>query len=171
MNDMTILNNQIPFKHYLIEAALKCIEDAELTPYLVCDTKQDAVVLPSYLSKDPTLTLSLSRFAIRNFALSEQGLGFTATFSGSPFQIFLPLAAIIAVYAKETGHGLVTAGDFNFAQLFETEKLTENTPVSAVPESLKGVKTRKFESIDNNGTVKAKPRSKGKKPVLQLIKS
>ncbi len=161
-----------PFKHYLIEAALKCIEDDGLTPHLLCDTQIDGVVLPQHLKNDPNLTLSLSRFAIRDFALSVDGIGFSATFAGMPFSIYLPMQAVIAVFAKESGQGLVMAGDFNLAPLFETPQ-NEEAATSVASEDMEESSDKPaLEEIPKSVNIApiSPKKSKTKKPSLQLVK-
>lgn len=157
----------IAFKHYLLEAALKCIEDAGHTPYLICDTKDEGVVLPSHLAKDATLTLSLSRHAIRDFSLSEKGIGFAATFTGMPFSVYLPMSSVMAIYARENGHGLVTAGDFKLVQLFEQQSSVEGEE----PDTQSDKNEPKLETVDVSSKNKVTtPKPTSKRPVLQLVK-
>lgn len=50
---------------------------------------------------------STSRPGVRGLVIGNGALEFSARFGGVPMQVFIPLQAVMAVYAKENGEGMV----------------------------------------------------------------
>ena len=43
---------------------------------------------------------------MRYFEIDNQAVSFEALFSGSPFSLYVPIAAVLAIYARENGRGM-----------------------------------------------------------------
>jgi stringent starvation protein B len=53
------------------------------------------------------IVLNVSPGAVRELAVGNGSLEFSARFGGVPMQVFIPLQAVMAIYAKENGEGMV----------------------------------------------------------------
>ena len=79
-------------KPYLLRAHFDWIIDSKWTPYLLVNAQHPAVNVPTQY--------------VRELVISAKGVQFSARFSGQLWQIHLPLASILAIYAKENSQGL-----------------------------------------------------------------
>lgn len=99
------------FKHYIFDAVYRWANDAGYTPYILIDTKISGVSLPAQFANQDNLTLNISLTAASDLVIEESGwLFFSARFSGHPHHVEIPLQAIQAVYAKESGTGISFTG-------------------------------------------------------------
>ncbi len=51
--------------------------------------------------------LLISPSAIQKLELGNEFITFDARFSGTPMQVVVPTAAVLGIYAKESGHGML----------------------------------------------------------------
>ena len=78
-----------------------------MTPQLVVNAAAAGVNVPRQHVVEDKIVLNIHPAAVKDLELGKQSVSFNARFSGTPFQIFVPVAAVVAVYAKENGKGLV----------------------------------------------------------------
>jgi stringent starvation protein B len=78
-----------------------------LTPYLLVDATRPDVVIPRQYVQDGRIILNLNPQAVVGLVLGNQSIAFSARFGGTPMQIDVPLNAVLALYAKETGKRMV----------------------------------------------------------------
>jgi len=95
-----------PKRPYLLKAAYEWVADNDLTPYLLVNANDEAAVVPVEFVQDGQIVLNVSMGAVRNLLMDQDGVSFEARFSGKPMQVFVPIAAALALYAKENGDGL-----------------------------------------------------------------
>jgi len=96
-----------PSRPYLIRALYDWIVDNNLTPYLLVDAANDEVVVPEQYIQDGKIILNVSPSAVRDLNLGNESIGFNARFSGNPMDVYVPANAVLAIYAKENGQGMV----------------------------------------------------------------
>lgn len=77
------------------------------TPHIVVDTAFDGVQVPEEHIKDGKIILNISHSAAHNLKLSNAGVSFRARFGGVPFDVWVPVAAVLGIYARETGQGMI----------------------------------------------------------------
>lgn len=95
-------------KPYLLRAIHQWIVDCGHTPYLVVDANAPGLRAPPGYAKDGKLVLNLSYEATRGLDLSNNDqLDFETRFGGVSQHLYVPIQAVLAVYAEETGQGLV----------------------------------------------------------------
>ncbi|MBI5438197.1 MAG: ClpXP protease specificity-enhancing factor [Nitrosomonadales bacterium] len=94
---------------YLIRAIYEWCVDSGLTPYLAVRVDEQTEVPQSYV-KDGEIVLNLSAGAVRDLELGNEMITCNGRFGGSPFDLMVPVAAVIGIFAKETGQGLVFQG-------------------------------------------------------------
>ena len=96
-------------KPYLIRAIYDWCADSGLTPYLAVRVDGQTRVPMAYV-KDGEIVLNLSADAVKNIQLGNEEITCSGRFGGVPHQIIVPIAAVIGIFAKETGQGLVFQG-------------------------------------------------------------
>lgn len=92
---------------YLIRALYEWIVDNNMTPHLLVDASNDDVRVPPNVVKDGKVVLNAAPRAVQNLDLGNQRVTFSARFSGASFAVDVPVVAVQAVYARETGQGMM----------------------------------------------------------------
>ncbi|WP_235042020.1 ClpXP protease specificity-enhancing factor [Vreelandella profundi] len=92
---------------YLARALYEWLLDNELTPYLVVDATQPGVEVPRQLVQNGQIVLNAAPTAVRDFFMENEAISFNARFGGQPMQVMIPTPALIAIYARENGAGMV----------------------------------------------------------------
>lgn len=95
---------------YLIRAIYEWCVDSSLTPYLAVRVNSRTQVPMSYV-KDGEIVLNLSAGAVRNLEMGNEFITCSGRFGGVPFELAVPVEAVIGIFAKETGQGLVFQGE------------------------------------------------------------
>ena len=124
---------------YLIRALYEWLVDNELTPYLLVDANRDSVHVPTRYVEEGRIVLNVSPSAVRDLSLANDLIAFEARFGGSAFAISLPPDAVLGVYARENGKGML----FPEEGLSEQPEPPQTDPPSPPPNgrpSLKVVK-------------------------------
>jgi stringent starvation protein B len=96
-------------KPYLIRAIYEWCADSGLTPYLAVRVDGQTRVPMSYV-KDGEIVLNLGVDAVRNLHMGNDEITCGGRFGGVPQEIIVPMAAVIGIFAKENGQGLVFQG-------------------------------------------------------------
>ena len=99
---------------YLIRAIYQWIVDSNLTPYLLVDTTQEGVNVPRDYVENGKIILNISPSAAQGLVLANEEVSFSARFAGKPSAIGFPVPAVLAIYAKENGQGMMFAEDEEF---------------------------------------------------------
>jgi stringent starvation protein B len=99
--------NMTTTRPYLIRAFYEWIADNNCTPYLAVDANCPGVELPMEYAENGRIILNISMSAVRGLKLDNDYIAFNAQFGGRGRDIFIPIQAVIAVYAKENGKGMV----------------------------------------------------------------
>ena len=92
---------------YLIRAIHEWAADSNLTPHLVVDTTQVGVSVPAEFIEDNKIILNIATGAVANLILGNDYISFSARFAGVAREIYVPVSAVRAVYARENGMGIV----------------------------------------------------------------
>ena len=77
------------------------------TPHIVIDVSLDGVTVPAEHIKDGKIILNISDSVAHNLKMTNSSISFRARFSGVPFDVWVPVAAVLGIYAKETGQGMI----------------------------------------------------------------
>ena len=97
---------ELSSKPYLVRAIYEWCADSGRTPYLAVQVNEQTHVPMSYV-KDGEIVLNLSMNAVRNLHIRNEEITCDGRFGGIPYEIFVPMNAVIGIFAKETGQGLV----------------------------------------------------------------
>ena len=90
---------------YLIRALYEWCTDNGFTPY-VAVLVDDSVRVPREYVKDGEIVLNISFDATSSLKLGNEFIEFKARFAGTPREIMVPVAKVIAIYARENGQGM-----------------------------------------------------------------
>ncbi|MFG6666741.1 ClpXP protease specificity-enhancing factor [Halomonas sp. HNIBRBA4712] len=92
---------------YIARALYQWLLDNELTPHLVVDATQPGVEVPRQFVQNGQIVLNVAPTAVRDLFMENEAIGFSARFGGQPMQVMVPIEALIAMYARENGAGMV----------------------------------------------------------------
>ncbi len=67
--------------------------------------------MPAEHIKDGKIILNISETAAHNLKLGNDSLSFRARFGGVPFDVWAPVRAVLGIYARETGQGMIFSHD------------------------------------------------------------
>ncbi|MEY4587984.1 MAG: stringent starvation protein hypothetical [Pseudomonadota bacterium] len=123
-------------KPYLIRALYEWILDNNLTPYLAVDALSPSVHVPQqYVNKDGQIILNIAPRAVDSINLTNEAVAFSARFGGVSTDIYVPCFAVLGIYARENGKGM----------MFERE--AEPPPSDPVPSKPAGTTPEKRPSL------------------------
>ena len=89
---------------YLVRAICEWCADNGLTPYLAVKVNPQTRVPVAYV-KNGEIVLNISASATRHLTIDNDGVRFSARFSGTSQEVSVPMAAVAGIFAKETGYG------------------------------------------------------------------
>ncbi|KZN68429.1 ClpXP protease specificity-enhancing factor [Pseudoalteromonas luteoviolacea] len=92
---------------YLLRAFYDWIVDNQCTPHIVVNANYPQVQVPVQFVQDGQIVLNVSPSAANNFLMDKEALSFSARFSGQPMQVYVPVGAVLAIYARENGEGTI----------------------------------------------------------------
>ena len=92
---------------YLIRAINEWLLDSQCTPHLLVDTEAPGVDVPQEHIQEGKIVLNIGPHAVEGLRISNEEVTFLARFSGVSRLISLPVSAVLAIYAKENGRGLM----------------------------------------------------------------
>ncbi len=136
-----------PSRPYLIRALHEWIMDNLQTPYIVVDVAVQGVNVPQTFVNDGQIVLNVSLSAVQQLTMDNDAISFSARFGGLPMYVYVPAAAVMAIYSKETGQGMS----------FGREPGAPQPP----EQNLTAVKSK---------TGKSKEADKSKRPTLKVVK-
>jgi stringent starvation protein B len=96
-----------PKRPYLLRAMHEWVSDSQHTPHIIVDAERPGVAVPRTYVKDGKIVLNLSLTATQNLSLGNEWIEFGARFAGVVHFIRVPIAAVLGIYARETGEGMV----------------------------------------------------------------
>ena len=95
-----------PTRPYMVRALYQWIEDNEFTPYLMVDATVDNVQIPREHVQDGRIVLNIASRATGNMSMENDYIHFSARFGGVSQDIWVPLIAVLGIYAKENSQGM-----------------------------------------------------------------
>lgn len=96
-----------PSRPYIMRALYEWIVDNGCTPYLLVDAGIRGVEVPQQYVKDGQIVLNISPSAVIELDISNELVMFNGRFGGVPTDIVVPVTAVIGIYARENGQGMV----------------------------------------------------------------
>ena len=129
----------IPQRPYLLRAMHEWMTDNGQTPHAVVDATHAGVDVPSEHVKDGRIVLNLSYTAVRGLELGNDEVAFEARFGGRPRRVRFPVMAVLGIYARETGQGMIFSAEAGAAAADQSEPGTPK-PAPARKPDLKIIK-------------------------------
>jgi stringent starvation protein B len=158
-----------PSRPYLLNALYEWILDNNCTPYVAVNASYEGTIVPQEYVRGGQIILDINPSAVHKFAIGKEDMQFSARFGGVSRQLYVPIPAITAIYAKETGAGMV----------FPINEYDDATPESGASEGLRDVSndkeglkevTNDKEGPSGSGSAPSGGKSSGKKPNLRIVK-
>lgn len=92
---------------YIMRALYEWIVDNDFTPYVLVDASMVDVMVPQQFVKDSQIVLNISPDAVVDLSISNQAVAFNGRFGGIATDVFVPISAVVGIYARENGQGMV----------------------------------------------------------------
>ena len=92
---------------YLLRALLDWISDNGLTAHVLVDATRPGVVVPTQFIQDGKITLNIGPAAVQGLEMGNEAIAFSARFAGRPMQVHVPVGAVLAIFARENGQGMM----------------------------------------------------------------
>ncbi|WP_410678437.1 ClpXP protease specificity-enhancing factor [Avibacterium paragallinarum] len=121
-----------PKRPYLLRAYYDWLVDNDYTPYLVVDATYPEVKVPEEYVQDGQIVLNVSSNATGNLALTNDFIQFNARFRGVPQEVFVPMGAAMAIYARENGDGIMFEPEEIYEEIEKGQQIKESQPLSFV---------------------------------------
>ena len=102
---------------YMVRALYEWIVDNDMTPYILVDATLEFVQVPQQFIEDGKIVLNISPSATDALILGNQLIEFSARFSGVEQTISVPLNAVLAIYARENGQGMMFSDEDTDSEL------------------------------------------------------
>ena len=91
---------------YLLRALYSWIADNGLTPHLLVDAARPGVQVPRHAVKDGRIVLNVAELDVAGLEMGNDLIRFSARFGGISHAVSVPVAAVLAIYARENGQGM-----------------------------------------------------------------
>lgn len=90
-----------------MRALYEWIVDNDCTPYVLVDASVELVVVPQQYVKDNQIVLNISPDAVVDLSITNHAVAFNGRFGGVAADVYVPIAAVVGIYARENGQGMV----------------------------------------------------------------
>ena len=143
----------IPTRPYLLRAIYEWTNDNKLTPYLLVNAELPNVHVPRQHVQDGQIVLNIAPHAVHQMVMDNEAVSFSARFGGVSQQLYIPMAAVLGLYARENGQGL----------FFDPQEY-EGYQASATDQSVDGGQNETDQAADQNAAT-----APAKKPSLRIL--
>ena len=92
---------------YIVRALYEWILDNDCTPYVLVNAMFSHVEVPQQFVKKGQIVLNVSPGAIVSLSLTNEAIQFNGRFGGVPMDVYVPMPAVMGIYAKENGQGMM----------------------------------------------------------------
>lgn len=100
-----------PRRPYLLRAMHEWVSDSGGTPHVIVDAARPGVQVPRAYVKDGKIVLNVSASATQRLVLGNEWIEFDARFAGVVHHVKVPVSAVLGIYARESGEGMVFSAD------------------------------------------------------------
>ena len=104
---MSATDKVLPKRPYLLRAMHQWITECGNTPHVIVDAGREGADVPRAYVKDGKIVLNLSEGATQRLRLGNEEVEFDARFAGVIHHVRFPMSAVLGIYARETGEGMV----------------------------------------------------------------
>ena len=127
-----------PSRPYIVKALYEWLLDSDLTPHLLVDANEADVTIPLQFVEEGQIVMNINPSAVRNFYMDDQAISFNARFSGQPMDVYIPMKALLAIYARENGQGMGFGGEPGIEAYLEEQMSEVEVSVDTETEVKKG---------------------------------
>ncbi|MFQ2738817.1 ClpXP protease specificity-enhancing factor [Aeromonas caviae] len=127
---MSMEPTMTPSRPYLLRAFFDWLLDNDLTPHLVVNANIPHVMVPMQFVQDGQIVLNIAPRAVGQFHMDNDAVSFSARFGGVSQQVYIPMAAVLAIHARENGVGTLFPPEPGYDLWLEQAQ----TPTSVDPE-------------------------------------
>ena len=96
-----------PSRPYIMRALYEWIVDNDCTPYVLVDAAASDVMVPQQFVKDGQIVLNISPGAVMDLNIGNDAMAFNGRFGGVATDVYVPISAVVGMYARENGQGMV----------------------------------------------------------------
>jgi len=96
-----------PSRPYLLRAIYEWLLDNDMTPYAVINANYPGIDLPIEHVRNEQMILNLAPTAVGGLNIGNDWVMVDVRFGGRPVRLQLPTMAVMAIYARENGRGMV----------------------------------------------------------------
>lgn len=132
MSDAAPMTSNRP---YLIRAVYEWIADNDMTPHLLVDAQYAGLRVPAQAVKDGRVVLNIAARAVNQLELGNEEIRFLARFGGVSQSVRVPLPAVLAIYALESGQGMALPDDSGMAESAATASSASTPPSLSIAPS------------------------------------
>ena len=132
---------------YMIRALNEWILENNCTPYILVNAFEKDVQVPQHYVKDGQIVLNISPAAVQDMHITNEAVSFNGRFGGIPTEVYVPTAAIMGIYARENGQGMI----------FDPDEPVPEPPAPGTGDARRAGDSRK--------------KDRPKRPALRIIKS
>lgn len=163
------LSQLSPRRPYLLRAFYDWLLDNQLTPHLVVNVSLPGVMVPMEFARDGQIVLNIAQRAVGGLELADDCVRFNARFGGVPRQVYVPMAAVLAIYARENGAGTM----FEPEPAYELDNLTDAQGEALTPGVVMSVVDNEQQdnvTETNPPDDDPPPAPRGGRPSLRVVK-
>ncbi|EFT8259588.1 ClpXP protease specificity-enhancing factor [Salmonella enterica] len=164
------LSQLTPRRPYLLRAFYEWLLDNQLTPHLVVDVMLPGVHVLMEYARDGQIVLNIAPRAVGNLELSNDEVRFNARFGGVPRQVSVPLAAVLAIYARENGAGTMFEPEAAYDEDVVSLNDDDNTAGAESETVMSVIDGDKPDHDDDSSPDDEPPPPRGGRPALRVVK-
>lgn len=117
---------------YFLRAVYEWILDNNCTPHILVDAHVTGTQVPQqHVNKEGQIILNISPSAIKDFFMDNTAVSFNARFSGVVNNLYIPCGAVLGIYARENGQGMMFEPEDNPPPAAPTPVPSGPAPVQA----------------------------------------
>ena len=123
-------------RSYIARALYEWILDNDCTPYILVDAMCRGVEVPREFVRDGQIVLNISPAAVRALVIDNEIITFDGRFGGEALTITVPVDALMAIYARENGQGMIfeAAGEPEAEEAGYVEEVSDSDSSGPVPD-------------------------------------
>lgn len=137
VRDMSKLTSNRP---YMLRAIYDWLVDNDCTPHVVVDAHFPGVSVPQQYVNDGQIILNIAPRAVSDFVMDLTAIGFNTRFGGVPTDIYIPVMAVLGIYARENGQGMAFTREEDDTGDNDNDPKPPSPPPRGTKPSLKVVK-------------------------------
>ncbi|MBA5248818.1 MAG: ClpXP protease specificity-enhancing factor [Gammaproteobacteria bacterium] len=110
---------------YLMRAYHQWMEDSGLTPHILVDCSKSDIIVPEQFIQQGKIVLNIATQATSNLVINNKSISFKARFDGKSQDIYVPISAVLTIYAAENGEGMFFENENQPAEKEPTLKILD----------------------------------------------